>query len=159
MPARAAFSLSGREVFQPQIAMSCTARGDRSPCPHLNGCSDLLFSDGHWDPLRPIVGGSKNCPAERFDRKCVAGSFISSSVNVVNPQPVWLRSSISVVPSTRFETISSPRTSSVTAGPPVRITSISAIGRPRIPGRSETRGSMQVTTTILGAGCFPSVGL
>jgi hypothetical protein len=53
-------------------------------------------------------------------------AFKSSSVNVVNPQPVWLRSMISLVPSTRVETTSSPRTSSVTAGPPVRITSISA---------------------------------
>ena len=79
-------------------------------------------------------------------------AFSSASVNVVNPQPVWLRSSISVVPSTRLETTSSPRTSAVTAGPPVRITSISARGRPKIAGRSERRGSIQVTTTILGAG-------
>src|SRR3954453_2676026 len=55
--------------------------------------------------------------------------------------------------------MSSARTSSVTAGPPVRITSISATGRPSIPGKSETRGSMHVTTAILGAGCFPSAGL
>src|SRR5580658_1012329 len=63
---------------------------------------------------------------------------------------------ISVVPRIRLETISSARTSSVTAGPPVRITSISALGSPSISGRSESLGSMQVTTTILGVGCPPS---
>src|SRR5580658_2899002 len=63
---------------------------------------------------------------------------------------------ISVVPRTRVETISSPSTSSVTAGPPVRITSISAWGNPRIAGRSESLGSMQVTTTILGNGRSPT---
>ncbi len=49
-------------------------------------------------------------------------------------------SSISVVPSTRFETMSSASTSSVTAGPPVRITSISASGRPRDPGEVRQTG-------------------
>src|SRR3954464_9703643 len=85
-------------------------------------------------------------------------AFSSSSVKVVNPQPVWLRSMISVVPSTRVETTSSARTSSVTAGPPVRITSRSACGNPRISGRFERRGSMHVTTAILGAGRCPSFG-
>src|SRR4051794_36475829 len=85
-------------------------------------------------------------------------AFNSPSVNVVNPQPVWLRSMISVVPRTRVETTSSPRTSSVTAGPPVRITSISACGNPRISGRFERRGSMHVTTAIFGAGRCPSFG-
>src|SRR5271170_7138648 len=63
---------------------------------------------------------------------------------------------ISFDPRTRVETTSSPSTSSVTAGPPVRITSMSAIGSPSIPGRSESLGSMQVTTAILGVGCAPS---
>jgi GTP cyclohydrolase II len=56
------------------------------------------------------------------------------------------------------ETTSSPSTSSVTAGPPVRMTSMSAVFNPRIPSRSESRGSMQVTIAILGCGCPPSVG-
>ena len=59
---------------------------------------------------------------------------------------------ISLLPSTRVDTISSARTSSVTAGPPVRITSMSACFNPRIPGRSESRGSMQVTTASFGLG-------
>ena len=101
------------------------------------------------------IGAGDESPVE-----ALSFAFSSSSVNVVNPQPVWLRSSISLLPSTRFETISSARTSSVTAGPPVRMTSMSARGRPKIPGRSETRGSMQVTTTILGGGGpFPRAGL
>jgi hypothetical protein len=42
---------------------------------------------------------------------------------------------------------------------PVRSDNVDiACGRPKIQGRSESRGSMQVTTAILGAGCFPSVG-
>jgi hypothetical protein len=59
---------------------------------------------------------------------------------------------ISLLPSTRVDTTSSARTSSVTFGPPVRITSMSACFSPRIPGRSERRGSMQVTTAIFGRG-------
>src|SRR6478736_1472970 len=59
---------------------------------------------------------------------------------------------ISLEPSTRVDTSSSARTSSVTAGPPVRITSMSACFIPRIPGRSESRGSMQVTTASFGLG-------
>src|SRR6478672_868208 len=59
---------------------------------------------------------------------------------------------ISLLPSTRVDTSSSARTSSVTAGPPVRITSMSACFNPRIPGRSESRGSMQVTTVSFGLG-------
>src|SRR6478609_8913302 len=59
---------------------------------------------------------------------------------------------ISLEPSTRVDTSSSARTSSVTAGPPVRITSMSACFNPRIPGRSESRGSMQVTTVSFGLG-------
>jgi hypothetical protein len=57
-----------------------------------------------------------------------------------------------LLPSTRVDTTSSARTSSVTFGPPVRITSMSACFSPRIPGRSERRGSMQVTTAIFGRG-------
>src|SRR6478735_185758 len=59
---------------------------------------------------------------------------------------------ISLEPSTRVDTSSSARTSSVTAGPPVRITSMSGCFIPRIPGRSESRGSMQVTTASFGLG-------
>src|ERR1700689_1093239 len=40
---------------------------------------------------------------------------------------------ISLLPRTRVESTSSPSTSSVTAGPPVRMTSISAVFNPRIP--------------------------
>src|SRR4051812_39323753 len=46
----------------------------------------------------------------------------------------------------------------VTAGPPVRMTSMSACGNPRIAGRSESRGSMQVTTAIFGTGRWASFG-
>src|SRR6185437_6644753 len=66
--------------------------------------------------------------------------------------PVGFRSMISLEPSTRVDTSSSARTSSVTAGPPVRITSMSARFIPRFPARSESRGSMQVTTASFGLG-------
>src|SRR6202789_2335656 len=116
----------------------------------IQGC-DLTFLICSWVFCSGSLKEKKRIGAgEASPVEALSFEFSSSSVNVVNPQPVWLRSSISVVPNTRVDTTSSPRTSPVTAGPPVRITSRSARGKPKIAGRSESRGSMQVTTTILG---------
>jgi hypothetical protein len=95
--------------------------------------------------------------------RCISRQFRELRVQFrvgkgVNPQPVWLRSMISFDPKTRVETTSSASTSSVTAGPPLRTTSMSARFRPCILSRSESRGSMQVTTAMADCGCAPSLG-
>ena len=168
MPARATFSLSSDQAARsfsnsltslnlPVFTSKMKPRTGTSL--EIQGCDltflicSRVFSSGSLYEKKRIGAGDAS-PVD-----ALSFAFRSSSVNVVNPQPVWLSSSISVLPRMRLETTISPRTSSVTAGPPVRITSISACGRPNIPGRSQSRGSMQVTTTILGAGCFPNAGL
>src|SRR3954464_937550 len=111
-------------------------------------CSRVFCSGSLYEKKR--IGAGEGSPVA-----AATVAFSSSSVKVVNPHPVWFSSMISLDPSTRVETTSSPSTSSVTAGPPVRITSMSACGSPSIPVRSERRGSIQVTTAIFGAGRFP----
>jgi hypothetical protein len=71
-------------------------------------------------------------------------AFYSSSVNVVNKQPVWLGSSIC---SSEYTGGNNKLSENIFChcGPRVRITSISVCGRPKIPGRSERHVSMLVT--------------
>jgi carbonic anhydrase len=61
------------------------------------------------DPRLSDLPGILGLPQADIDVIRTGGPAVT--VNVVNPQPVWLRSSISVVPSIRLETTSSPRTS------------------------------------------------
>jgi hypothetical protein len=67
----------------------------------------LGFREGSLNEKKRMGAGEAS-PVEALSL-----AFNSSSVNVVNPQPVWLRSSISVVPRTRVETTSPPRTTTV----------------------------------------------
>jgi hypothetical protein len=73
--------------------------------------------------LRVLVGEEPHRAGDASPVSELSREFNSSSVKVVNPHPVWFNSMISVVPITRLDETSSPRTSSVTAGPAVRITS------------------------------------
>jgi hypothetical protein len=59
-------------------------------------CSRVFCSGSLKEKKR--IGAGEASPVE-----ALSFAFSSSSVKVVNPQPVWLRSSISVVPSTRLE--------------------------------------------------------
>src|ERR1700758_5310757 len=80
--------------MKPRTGMSLAIQG----CDLTFFICSRVFSSGSLKEKKRIGAGDAS-PVE-----ALSFSFSSSSVNVVNPQPVWLRSSISLLPSTRFET-------------------------------------------------------
>ncbi len=84
---------------------------------------------------------------------CSSSAANSSSSSVCIPQPVWLISITSVVPSRRWETASERITSSVTVA--ARVAQHVRVAADADPGHANTsiRASMQVTIANFSRGC------